>query len=294
MSVYDGKVNRSVSPFGNQDWAGGGVRLFQLNPNSNNDGNGGAGGVGGGGGNELGIGAQMMANAQLNPQYEADKAATSVQEKFDVAQAGNNRRLSAMGIDPSSGRSRAMNRNSAVALAAAKAGAANKGRRAALLDNWSRMSSAAGMIQKDQAREDANDRFNVQHADANQQDVFRVGPNISQVRGDAQSRKMSNTSLNNFLYPSQKKKTTSGGTKKTTSGGSVSSGSTFNMGGGGTKKKNKTSSSVSKDYKGGSIKVNGKYRTGDSFRNPGMGSYGTGETKKNVYIDRQSGRLVHS
>jgi len=101
-----------------------------------------------------GIGAQLMARAELNPQYEADKAATDVQNKAQAQMGAENRRLSAMGISPGAGRSMARNRNAGIALAAAKSGAANKGRRNALEDNWNRMATAAGFVRSDQNRSD--------------------------------------------------------------------------------------------------------------------------------------------
>jgi len=105
---------------------------------------------------DSGLGAQMMKMAELNPQYEADKAATDVQNKGDAQLGAENRRLRAMGIDPSSGRSRSRNRNLGIAMAAAKAGAANKARRGALMDNWQRMSAAITQSGRDQANRRAS------------------------------------------------------------------------------------------------------------------------------------------
>jgi len=96
-------------------------------------------------------GAQLMARAELNPQYEADKAATSVQDKAQMAMDAENRRLSAMGIDPGSGRARTIDKNAAIALAAAKAGAANTARRGVVRDNWDRMFKAAQVMQGDRS-----------------------------------------------------------------------------------------------------------------------------------------------
>jgi hypothetical protein len=96
-----------------------------------------------------------MKRAELNPQYEADLAATDVQNKASAQMDSENRRLRAMGIDPSSGRARAINKNARIALAAAKSGAANKARREVVRDNWDRMYKAASFMQRDQSRLDS-------------------------------------------------------------------------------------------------------------------------------------------
>jgi len=103
-------------------------------------------------GKYAGIGEKLMNRAEINPQYEADKAATSVQSKADTALGSSNRRLAAMGIDPSAGRATSENRNAAIALAAAKAGAANKARRGAVNDSWNRMTQAANLMQTDRSQ----------------------------------------------------------------------------------------------------------------------------------------------
>jgi hypothetical protein len=98
---------------------------------------------------QMGIGQQFLKASELDPQYEADYAATDVQNKFERQMGADNRRLSAMGIDPSSGKARAINRNAGVALAAAKAGAANTGRRKAKEVNREWRFKAAQLMQRD-------------------------------------------------------------------------------------------------------------------------------------------------
>jgi len=79
----------------------------------------------------LGLGDQFAKASQLNPQYEADRAATDVQNKAEAGLGAVRRRERGLGISADSGRSRNRERNSAIAIAAAKAAAANKGRRGA-------------------------------------------------------------------------------------------------------------------------------------------------------------------
>jgi len=148
-----------IQATGNTGIAGGGT-IYGRIPGFGGGGGGGPAKTVDTGGVGSGMGAQLMKRAELNPQYEADLAATSVQDKGEAQMEAGNRRLAAMGIDPSSGRSRALNRNAGIALAAAKAGASNKARRAALMDNWTRMAQAARLVQSDQSRSDALNRFN--------------------------------------------------------------------------------------------------------------------------------------
>jgi len=99
--------------------------------------------VGAGAGAGASLAGQLAKANQLNPQYEADKAATDVQNKATAALEANRRRERALGISAGSGRARNRERNTAIAIAAAKAAAANKGRRGAQEVNRKFMLDAA-------------------------------------------------------------------------------------------------------------------------------------------------------
>ena len=95
-----------------------------------------------------------MANwAELNPQAEANRAAMDVQNKGDRQMESENRRLRSMGIDPGSGTAQAINKNARIALAAAKSGAANRGRRATEKENFNRNMQVAKLLQGDRSQD---------------------------------------------------------------------------------------------------------------------------------------------
>jgi hypothetical protein len=67
-------------------------------------------------------------NSEANKSKVANEAMAGVASQFNSLDQQNNRQMSRMGVNPSSGRSQAMNNQMAIAQAGAQAGAANKAR----------------------------------------------------------------------------------------------------------------------------------------------------------------------
>lgn len=91
---------------------------------------------------------RLVRTAELDPNDLVDQAAIDTTQAFDKARGIEERRLSRMGVDPSSGRFRGLQQQLSLAQAAAEAGARTRARRSGRRESFGRMIQAAGIGQQ--------------------------------------------------------------------------------------------------------------------------------------------------